>query len=240
MKLLIYLLSFYYLPNSCILNKGINQEMEGVYASPYYKIELHSDNEFIILKNKVKGLITTCDTISFGKWRKQSNQLIKLNSAPEFNSNIVFIDSIEQIQKNSPDSIYIEIKTPIEEDYLHQDLLKYDLVINYVGESDINRNLQNTYNIFVFSKPFSKLKLYSAFLEIYYTKPLYSYKGEYLGLTSVIVDEFDFPQGKGNYYIINLSELNRCYFEYARLNESIVEIKNNTLFWRGETFVREK
>jgi len=207
--------------------------ISGRYSSELsnYIIELLPDKKFIIIKKDSKQMFP-CDTISFGSWSKSSSKnFIKLSTDNSINSNVEFIDNVELSQEKSPDSIYIEFNTPIEAKYPNENMLTYNVFLDYSGDIDEN-NANN--NIIVFSKPFSKFELHSAAVEIIYNKPLYSYEGEFLGITSIIIDDFEFPKGIGNYYKVNLSKLDRCYFEFARLNESIVEITNNGIIWRGE------
>jgi hypothetical protein len=228
------------------------QNVTGTYVQDEMKnIKLHFSEDLFLFEddfNYTHSAPYNCsDTLAFGYWELDDNQsFMKLYTNPIQYSSLVNME-VEETTCGSPDSIYLDIQNPIEEDFVKYNkgneqarIIYYRINIETKdAKLDYEVNIQKYYsNEIAFKSPKNNV-VKSIELTVY---P----KNYDIGWRSNMPPYFVYtltyePQNaKANLFKINMPELTRCYLCTLRLNGDFIKILNNyQLEWDGHIYTKE-
>lgn len=237
---------------SCGSSSRLSQDtiIEGKFVQKGAEwIQLHFDKDDFVFLNTLEpghlAIFECCDTISFGKWKNDSNGLIKLNSPAKFRDNLfLHIDVVETEQPNySADSLYFIINNPIEKHYQTTLRKEGELIYKILpGTNDITSSLS------FFQKRFSsnKFSIYkSAGTEIrgFEINVLIDpeMKLTNYNVSMLQTEYYDIKNPSANVFEVFIPDLNFQFLTHKRLNDDYVKVvSKNKLLWEGKEYVRKR
>ena len=218
-----------------VIGKENLKSIVGDYRSAqgYELLKLdRSSFHLVKLKNKLFDVaLPNCDTIARGKWHFFKPGILKLNNDTAFEK----IDfSVSQATKFSQDSVYIKILLPAEVAFF-DGRFRYDLAL--IGKINF---IDSNSNLIAFAKEkvfFSNNLYYHIGLTIQDLDPLNcTLNGKcFQRIYFKIFDDFELDS-KLNYFTITINNFNECYVERMDVDDELLIVDKNNIYWRGMVY----
>ena len=210
--------------------------------NPSFQLTLNSDLSFLYsVPSGVYGFEgKCCDTISFGKWVIEPNNMIAL-STPDYLSKKIPINVEEGFNVNL-DTIYFSINNPIEELYFkdRERIRNIQYVVLVFTRDEHLREIANIESCSNIIKLNNSRKEDIEYFQILIYPGSFTYLLE--GEIRKSETEIYFPKDhKSNQFKIYIPDLTGNFLKIRKLNRDFVKIINkDELEWDGHLFVNEK
>lgn len=220
------------------------QNLIGKYQSnkaDHIQIVLENNNFLIIDKTDNSRLpFKCCDTISYGKWKKEKNGFLAFNSPERFNTYTLNM-SVKENLIESGDSITVFIKNPIESHYVKFNEkyreLYYQLEISSTNTDFDVKLAQKKWetNYIKFLKP-KGVTINSLTLNIV---PKADMNIRNIQAKTITTLPFEVFEKKSNSFEIEVLGLTYQYISLLRLENDFVKVDNDALIWNEKKFIKE-
>lgn len=222
------------------VKSSISQKLSlGVYESKesHRKIALLDNKRFLVLSPTIdEPVLTSHDTISFGKWGRVGN-FLKLDSDVSIVKDTLSME-VKEDSIFSADSVYFEIRSGVYDSLDRQQeeepILQYRLWME--DENDWHSRSLIVPRICSFHrKNFAGIK--GLRLEFY---PNTMYFGSGLDYSSFYTNCYSIQATSSNYFILNVPSLTYEYILYKRLlGEYVRVVSDKEMEWKNERFFLE-
>lgn len=211
------------------------------------ELTLHDDSTFLYFTPPGRHSAGCCDTISYGKWSVEPNDMITLSSPEYLSKNLKAI--VEESRNLYQDTIYITINNPIEKYLSGKDVIPR--FIQYaVGALAVTEDafLEQVNDL----RPSNMIKLYNpkrlgiasihvvVFVKPDYTNVFASFELNE-GIRNAMTNIYITKDKKANQFNINIPDLTNEFLKYRRLNRDFVKVINgDQLEWDGHIYVKRR
>lgn len=240
MKKIIILIFLFHLFLSCTVEKNI----DGDYLSKESQIQisLHKDNFFILdLGHATSRMYNCCDTVSYGKWKKETEGFLSFKSLEKYDTNIVDV-SVKEATKGTADSVYIIIDNPIETHYKKFGQKEREVYYTIeVSSNDVyfdSRLASKRWetDAITFFKP--KNVVIQKIVIVINPKSEISLKT----IEANFISSFPYfvNNNKSNNFTFNMPDLSYQYIAFKRLNNTYVKFNDDSLIWENVKYLKKK
>lgn len=207
-------------------------------ASNGVKFFVKADGSFYILKGRNKAfdaVLPGCDTIAKGMWNIFSKSILRLSNDSSFRRTRF---NVMQEARLSKDSIYIVIDLPKDETFSDG---RFRYQVTLMPKIDF---LESTNHIIIIPKKklYENDNLYYHLgLTIQDLAPLNcKLNGKcYQRIFFTIFDDYRLST-KWNYFTVKLPSFNDCYVEQADVDNQLVFVSDNKVYWQDVEFSKVK
>jgi hypothetical protein len=205
-------------------------------CNPIESLNLFDDSSFHLLTTGpdsriFDAVIPFCDTIAIGKWQFINENLLKLINSINF-ATIPF--TISQENKYSQDSIYIKINIPKDDAFFHG-RFNYQIRFGFGGSS-------STYADSIIAIPRKHIistKDNTLSLIIQDLLPnCWSDKKCYQRIYFKILDNWKLNTESYNSFRITIDQFTQCYVEKMDVNNELLYLINDIIYWRGNRYIK--
>lgn len=199
------------------------------------KLELKLDGTYVLYKAPAgfTPAIEQCEYASKGKWSKVSDDVLEITSENYYKEQNGFEYSIKKENKNSQDSLYIEVRLPDEFLYYKgKDVINFNFSFNYNNSKSVSTNdnvirlskgnylweRDNSRNLIKFN-----LNANVSGTTLYKSRILFRIFEEYIDTE------------RYNHLTIVLPNFDLCFFEFEPYNQEFLYVKSrNKFLWHGK------
>lgn len=200
-------------------------------------IQLSESGRFFIFDSTTYGHqkfeSNFCKLKSYGQWHFHKKDFIEINTSEDIL--YPYLNATVTSDSLGNDSLYFYIKTNIPKEL--ERFVTYSLIIDYEGEYDFKKEFSKSFhsNVIALNKPHFGVKLNSLIVSLRYTNPNNMFDNK-IGFEFVSTDELKLNK-MDDYFVIEIPDLDICYFEYARYKGDYIRILNqHTLLWNNEKY----
>jgi hypothetical protein len=252
MKTIYSIILFYLLLPSCLTNKNKLEvvDISGTYflktSNPfqafsennYSHIDLKKDGNYELYRGDQRLLpIEYCELASEGKWKRKMNNIIEIDSRDSFLEKKGYEYEVVQVNKESPDSIYFDIK-------LQDNIIDHVTFRLYVNKSLHNpiffnggRVVIDKYDIL--KKYFTEFKYKNNIIDISINADTGG-ANVYRSRASFYITVKDLYFTDYNYFTVTFPYFNSCFFMFEPFEKDFILInKKGELNWLGEIWVKK-
>lgn len=187
-----------------------------------------------------------CDTIAYGKWAFEPNNMITLSSPAKELQNLDI--NVQESKYEYQDTVYISVQNPLEQYLSKKDVspreVYYTAGIMVEGEQSFLRQITetHTFSVLKFYNP-KKLPLQTIHIVAYLVPaypPIFPPPNFIDGPKIARTKTYDVKSAGSNRFSVYIPDLTVQYFQIRHLNRDFVKIVNDhQLEWDGHIFIKK-